>query len=154
MVRIPAGDFLMGSGDSDAFPTDGEGPVRQVYVTDFLIDVTAVTNQQFASFVHATGYQTDAERYGWSFVFDKLLPEELSDANFDVAADTPWWCVVPGAYWAKPEGAASSITARMDHPVVHVSWKDALAYCQWAGKRLPTEAEGEKAARGGLVQNK
>jgi sulfatase modifying factor 1 len=145
------GSFLMGSNDR-RFPDDGEGPSRRVMLNEFVIACHAVSNLQFGDFVRATGYTTDAERYGWSFVFETFLPEEIKHAIGSRAADTPWWVPVPHAYWAQPEGPPSTILDRLDHPVVQVSWNDANAYCRWARTRLATEAEWEMAARGGLEQ--
>lgn len=144
----------MGTNSEDGFPADGEGPVRNVTVGPFYIDPYTVTNKQFMEFVDDTSYKTEAERYGWSFVFFLLLSEKCASQVTNVVQGTPWWWVVAGACWNHPEGPDSTIEDRLHHPVTHVSWNDAMAYCNWAGKRLPTEAEWEFASRGGLEQKK
>lgn len=131
MVRIEGGEFLMGA--DDGFPF--EGPAHRVRLDGFWIDETEVTNRQFAEFVEATRYITESEQQSSSAVFD---PEKRD------------WMLVDGADWRHPTGPGSGIEGLEDYPVVHVSWDDAAAYARWAGKRLPTEAEWEYAARGGL----
>jgi formylglycine-generating enzyme len=168
MVWIPGGEFTMGTDDETAWPD--ERPAHRVRVGGFWMDETEVTNAQFRAFVEATGHVTTAERPLDAAEMmrqspagtlpprkEELLPGSLvfEPTKGPVKVKGPevhrqWWRWTPGACWKHPEGPDSSIDGKDDHPVVHVSWDDAVAYAKWAGKRLPTEAEWEFAARGGL----
>ena len=148
-VALEGGEFAMGDGTGDGNAGDGETPVHRVRLTPFSIDASSVTNADFDRFVEATGYRTEAEIFGFSAVFHLALAAE-PDEVMGPAAGTPWWAGVYGADWRHPGGSRSDLDGLDDHPVVHVSWNDAIAYCRWAGRRLPTEAEWEFASRGGL----
>ena len=152
-VKIPSGHYLVGTNSQEGFKKDKEGPQVLVWMDEFEIETTPVTNEEFKQFVQATGYVTEAEKFGWSYVFhyflsmeEKIKAQEMSGLN--------WWLAVEGADWCHPEGKNSSIEMRMDHPVVHVSRNDALAYCKYMGKRLPIEIEWEIAAKGGTTNER
>jgi formylglycine-generating enzyme required for sulfatase activity len=124
-----------------------------VLLDPFYVDICPVTNAQFQEFVQATGYRTESEQLGWSFVFKGHIPaERYNDLVKQTVPGADWWCKVEGTDWRHPHGSDSDIEASSLYPVTHVSWNDAVQYCAWAGKRLPTEAEWEFAARGGLEQ--
>lgn len=155
MVPIPETTFRMGSDDHYA----EEAPAHPVRVSPFWIDRTPVTNRQFAAFVAATGYVTVAERPLDPAQFPGAPPENLVAGSLvftrtagpvDLRHLAQWWTWTPGACWSRPEGPRSSLEGRADHPVVHVAFEDAERYAAWAGKALPTEAQWELAARGGL----
>lgn len=165
MKLIPGGEFTMGSDAPDAWPE--ERPAHRVKIKEFYLDTTEVTNQRFAQFIKATGYITVAERKpDLSQVLQGRKPEELGvppemfmpggmvfkspPKKVDLRDQTQWWSWVPGAQWRHPQGPNSSIEGLDNHPVVQVAWTDADAFCRWAGGRLPTEAEWERAARGGI----
>eukprot|EP01063_Lacrimia_lanifica_P022504 TRINITY_DN3006_c0_g3_i1.p1 TRINITY_DN3006_c0_g3~~TRINITY_DN3006_c0_g3_i1.p1 ORF type:complete len:391 (+),score=196.48 TRINITY_DN3006_c0_g3_i1:52-1224(+) len=148
MVLIKGGLVTLGTDDTKYNKNrDAEGPVRQTNVKDFYIDKTPVTNADFKRFTRETKYKTEAEQFGWSFVYDIFIAEDKWE-EYERLEKQPW-LAVPGAYWRMPEGKGSSIKEREDHPVVHISLADAMQYCQHNNKRLLFETEWEHAARGG-----
>lgn len=147
-VPVPGQTFRMGDARGDGRPGDGETPVHPVSLDAFSIDATSVTNDDFARFVTATNYRTEAESFGYSAVFHLAFSGKRTDV-VGQPQETPWWLGVRGADWRHPGGRGSSLAGRGDHPVVHVSWNDAVAYCSWADRSLPTEAQWEAASRAG-----
>lgn len=151
-LTIPAGEFVMGTNDP-VYPTDGENPSRSVWIDEFRIGKYAITNAEFAEFVNATGYVTEAQNYGWSYVFKGFINETSDSSKLaGIASSAPWWLAIKDATWFYPFGNSLTIEGFLDHPVVHVTHNDALEFCNWAGYKLPTEAQWEKASRGGLEQ--
>lgn len=146
MIDLPGGWFRMGA-DDGPHPEDGEEPVREVFVDPFSLAETAVTVAQYRRFVQETGYKTLAEVVGSAFVFHLFADP---DTDYPAPVQAPWWRLVSGACWHAPNGPECGDQPAEDHPVTHIALADAMAYCRWSGTRLPSEAEWEFAARGGL----
>lgn len=145
-----AGGLVVVGSDAGYFPEDGEGPAREIVVSPFRIGKYEVSNARFSEFIKATGYKTEAEGFGNSFVVEQFISKAISEKIQSAVAAAPWWLPVDKADWQHPEGPDTNISKRMDHPVIHVSWNDAQAFCRWSqkGGRLPTEVDFDSIVHG------